>query len=154
MTKLSDNADRVLSEVVESGALVGVVAGAWTADGEHYEGAYGIARDGVAMATDTVVWIASMTKAVTAVAAMQLVERGTVTLDEPLGDLVPYLGTVQVLDGFDDEGTPRLRPPTTPVTLRRLLTHSAGFGYDFADAMLQRFRGFPAGSRDGKYAQL
>lgn len=139
MTKLSDNADRVLSEVVESGALVGVVAGAWTADGEHYEGAYGIARDGVTMATDTVVWIASMTKAVTAVAAMQLVERGTVTLDEPLGDLVPYLGTVQILDGFDDEGTPRLRPPNTPVTLRRLLTHSTGFGYDFADAMLQRF---------------
>ena len=64
------------------------------------------------MTVDTVVWIASMTKAVTAAAAMQLVERGKIGLDDPAGDVVPYLREVQVLDGFAEDGTPKLRPPS------------------------------------------
>ena len=134
-----DAADRVLSQVITSGDLIGVAAAAWAEDAEPYAAAFGDAATGEAMTTDTSVWIASMTKAVTGVAAMQLVERGAVTLDQPLGDLVPYLGSVQVLDGFDEHGTARLRPPKTPITLRRLLTHSAGFGYDWADPSLARF---------------
>ena len=139
MRNFRDAADRVLTEVVESGGLLGVAAAAWATDAEPYAAAFGNAAEGEAMTTDTSVWIASMTKAVTGAVAMQLVERGAITLDEPLGDLVPYLGSVQVLDGFDDDGTARLRPPTTPITLRRLLTHSSGFGYDWADPMLQRY---------------
>lgn len=139
MTTFREAADQILATAVESGELVGVVAAAWTADGEHYEAAFGHAREGVVMATDTVLWIASLTKAVTATAVMQLVERGAVTLDEPLADLVPYLGRVQVLIGFDHDGAPRLRPPETPITLRHLLTHSSGFGYDFGDAGLSRY---------------
>ena len=139
MRNFRDAADRVLTEVVESGGLLGVAAAAWATDAEPYAAAFGNAAEGEAMTTDTSVWIASMTKAVTGAVAMQLVERGAITLDEPLGDLVPYLGSVLVLDGFDDDGTARLRPPTTPITLRRLLTHSAGFGYDWADPLLQRY---------------
>ena len=139
MRDFHDAADRILSEVVESGGLIGVAAAAWAGDAEPYASAFGSAAEGALMRTDTSVWIASMTKAVTGAVAMQLVERGAITLDEPLGDLVPYLGTVQVLDGFDDDGTARLRPPSAPITLRRLLTHSAGFGYDWADPVLQRF---------------
>jgi CubicO group peptidase (beta-lactamase class C family) len=85
---------------------------------------------GDAINLDTVVSIASMTKAITATAAMQLVEKGELELDAPASDVIPYLGEVPVLDGFDDSGQPILRPAKTVITLRNLLTHSAGFGYE------------------------
>lgn len=91
------------------------------------------------MQPDTVAWIASMTKAVTAAAVMQLVEAGDIDLDQPAGDLVPYLGRVQVLDGFHPDGTPRLRPPVRAVTVRHLLTHTSGFGYDWTEESLARY---------------
>ena len=58
------------------------------------------------MTLDTVFWIASMTKAVTSVAAMQLVEQGRLELDAPLGELLPGLASPQVLEGFDAAGVP------------------------------------------------
>ncbi|WP_426571225.1 serine hydrolase domain-containing protein [Aquihabitans sp. McL0605] len=127
--------DGVLAGAVADGAAPGVVAAAWS-DRGAYLGAAGEAVAGAPMATDSVVRIFSMSKAVTASAVMQLVEQGRVTLDEPAGELVPYLAEVQVIDGFDGDGVARLRPPTRPVTLRNLLTHTSGFGYDFADAVL------------------
>ena len=78
---------------------------------------------------DAVFWIASMTKAITAVAAMQLVEQGRVGLDDPLGPVLPLLDRVQVLDGFGPDETPILRAPKRPVTLAHLLTHTAGYAY-------------------------
>lgn len=130
--------DSVLAASVEHGGLACVAAAAWTSDG-MYTGAFGDAAAQRAMQPDTMIWIASMTKAVTAAAVMQLVERGVVGLDQPAGDLVPYLRDVQVLDGFAPDGTPRLRAPVRPVTLRHLLTHSSGFGYEWADESLARF---------------
>jgi CubicO group peptidase (beta-lactamase class C family) len=88
------------------------------------------------MTGETVVWIASMTKPVTAVGVMKLVESGVLDLDSPAGELVPYLAEVQVLDGMVNGRSPALRPPKRPVTLRHLLTHTAGFGYDFTDPIL------------------
>ncbi len=70
------------------------------------------------MTPDTVVWIASMTKAVTGAVAMQQVERGALKLDAPAKDVIPYLGEVRVLEGFDKEGRPRLRKPVRDITLR------------------------------------
>jgi CubicO group peptidase (beta-lactamase class C family) len=130
-------ADEVLAEAVAAGDAPGVVAVAAGPDGTVYEGAFGRREigGGAGMTLDTVFWIASMSKAVTSVAAMQLVERGAVGLDDPL----PELGQARVLEGFDDAGQPRLRPPRRPVTLRHLLTHTAGFTYDIWNADMVRY---------------
>jgi CubicO group peptidase (beta-lactamase class C family) len=112
--------------------MPGIVAMAATDRGVLYEGAFGrreLGKD-APMTLDTVVWIASMTKAITATAAMQLVERGKLSLDAPASQLAPGLAKAQVLEGFDAAGQPRLRAPKRPITLRHLLTHTAGFGYE------------------------
>jgi methyl acetate hydrolase len=124
--------DALFSEAVESKKMPGIIAMAATDKGVLYQGAFGrreLGKD-AAMTLDTVVWIASMTKAITATAAMQLVERGKLALDAPASQLVPGLAKAQVLEGFDAAGQPRLRPPKRPITLRQLLTHTAGFGYE------------------------
>ena len=141
--------DRALRQAAGSGAVPGVVAAAADAGGVVYEGAFGRREidQGPAMAEDAVFWIASMTKAVTSVAAMQLVERGRLELDEPLGGLLPGLASPKVLEGFDAEGAPRLRPARRPITLRHLLTHTAGFGYNVWNPEIGRYMavtGLPA----------
>src|SRR5271154_973796 len=90
-----------------------------------YTGAFG-KRDvtsGMAVTPDSIFRIASMTKAITTTAAMQLVEQGKVTVDEPVAKYLPALGTLQVLDGFDDAGKPMLRPAKKEIALKHLLTH-------------------------------
>ena len=112
-----------------------------TATASFYQGAFG--RRGLnqpaAMTPDTVFRIASMTKAVTGVAAMQCVERGRLALDQPAGEIVPELAEPQVLEGFDADGKPRLRPARRKVTLRMLLTHTAGFVYPVWNANFNRY---------------
>ena len=133
--------DDVLARAVEAGDVPGVVALAAGDTGVIYEGAFG--KREVAgepdMTPDTVFWIASMTKAITSVAAMQLVEQGRLDLDEPLGRLMPELAAPQVLEGFDEKGAPRLRPAKRPITLRHLLSHTAGFGYEIFNADIGRY---------------
>ena len=118
-----------LEAAVKNRRVPGVVATVGNANGVLYEGAFGERSldSGVPMTNDTVVWIASMTKALTGAVAMQQVERGRLSLDAPASEVCPYLGEVQVLEGFTSEGTPILRAPKRPVTLRHLLTHTAGF---------------------------
>jgi methyl acetate hydrolase len=106
-----------------------------------YSGAFGT-RDssGAAVGTDSIFQIASMTKAVTTVAALQLVEQGKVKLEESVSQHLPQLGKLEVLEGFDSEtGKPRLRPARTPVTLKHLLTHTSGICYDIWDSDMFRF---------------
>ena len=133
--------DNVLKAAIERGEVPGVVAMAATSDGVVYEGAFGrrALPDGSAMTTDSVFWIASMTKAITSSAAMQLVEQGKLGLDRPIADVLPELAAPQVLDGFDAAGAPRLRPATKPITLRQLITHTSGFVYDIWNAPMARY---------------
>jgi CubicO group peptidase (beta-lactamase class C family) len=91
------------------------------------------------MGADTVMWIASMTKPVVGAAAMQLVEQGKLSLDAPAAKVLPELGTFKVLDGWEADGKPRLRAPKTEITLRNLLTHTAGFTYDIWNPETARF---------------
>ena len=139
--KNPDDIDRLLSQSIGPRDIPGVVAMAATNEDIIYEAAFGHRLIGAdaAMTTDTVVWIASMTKAVTAVAAMQLVEKGEISLDEPASQFIQELSQVQVLDGFDRAGVPRLRSPERAITLRHLLTHTSGFSYPMWNADLARF---------------
>ncbi|MFI4998958.1 MAG: serine hydrolase domain-containing protein [Reyranellales bacterium] len=132
---------QTLKDAVAAGDVPGVAAAAATDDGVIFEGAAGT------LAPDSVVWIASMTKAITGAAAMQLVERGKLELDAPASAVVPEIGTKGVLEGFDAAGKARTRPPRQPVTLRHLLTHTSGLGYDTWNADVMRYReatGIPA----------
>ena len=124
--------DAVLRSAVEQAKILAVAAISGTDHSMTYSGAFGTrdASSGLALANDSIFSIASMTKAITSVAAMQLVERGKVTLDEPAFRHVPELGSLQVLEGFDAAGKPVLRAAAKPVTLRQLLTHTSGFAYD------------------------
>jgi methyl acetate hydrolase len=124
--------DQVLRQKSEAKEIPGVVAMAATGKEVIYQGAYGkrdLSKDD-AMTVDSVFWIASMTKAVTSAAGMQLVEQGKLSLDAPIGKVLPDLAAPQVLEGFDASGQPKLRPAKKPITLRHLMTHTAGFAYD------------------------
>jgi methyl acetate hydrolase len=124
--------DQILREASDAKDIPGVVAIAASGSEVLYEGAFGkrdLAKPD-AMTVDSVFWIASMTKAVTAAGAMQLVEQGKLSLDAPIGALLPDLAAPQVLEGFDANGEPKLRAARNPITLRQLMTHTAGFCYN------------------------
>ena len=124
--------DQVLRQKSDAAEIPGVVAVAATSKEVTYQGAFGkrdLSKDD-AMTTDSVFWIASMTKAITAAGAMQLVEQGRLALEAPIGNVLPDLAAPQVLEGFDAKGEPKLRPARNPITLRHLMTHTAGFCYD------------------------
>jgi methyl acetate hydrolase len=134
--------DTIFSQAVESQTMPGIVAVAATDKGIVYEGAFGkreLGKD-ASVTLDTVFWIASMTKAITAAAAMQLVERGKLSLDRSASEVAPELAKAQVLQGFDAAGAPRLRPPGRPITLRHLLTHTAGFSYEIWNPAIAQYQ--------------
>ena len=150
--------DAVLKQAVDAKEVPGVVAMVATDKGLFYESAFGTRElaKGPDMTLDSVFRIASMTKAITSVAAMQLVEQGKLKLEEPVPNIDPALSSPQVLDGFDASGTPKLRPSKRPVTLRHLLTHTAGFCYEQWDANMVRYvkaSGMPS-TATGKVASL
>ena len=133
--------DAVLKKAIENKASAGIVGMAATRNGTFYSGAAGdVSPNGKAPARlDTVFRIASMTKAITSTAAMQLVEQGRIGLDQPMGEIAAELRDVKVLEGFDSAGKPITRAPKRPVTMRHLLTHTSGFSYDIFNANVARY---------------
>ncbi|HEY3021638.1 MAG TPA: serine hydrolase domain-containing protein [Solirubrobacteraceae bacterium] len=132
--------DGILERAAADRVVPGVVAVAGDRDRALYEGAAGrLSVDTDApVRTDTVFWIASMTKAIASVAALQLIERGELELEQPVADVLPAFARLQVLEGFDGD-EPRLRPPARQATLRHLLTHTSGLGYWFSNADVLRY---------------
>ncbi|MET4033385.1 CubicO group peptidase (beta-lactamase class C family) [Bradyrhizobium sp. JR7.2] len=124
--------DQVLRRSSDAAEIPGVVATVGTSREVIYHVAFGkrdLSKD-QPMTTNSVFWIASMTKAITAAAAMQLVEQDKLSLHEPVGKLLPHLANPQVLENFGADGEPKLRPAKTAITLLQLMTHTASFCYD------------------------
>jgi len=140
-TDFRTEADAILNRVASSSPGVpGVVAMATDRHRNIYEGAAGVRRldRDAAMTTDTVFAIFSTTKAITGTAALQLVEEGKLDLDAPAKQYAPDLGRLQVIEGFDAKGEPKLRAPKRDITARMLLLHTAGLGYDFFNETYNR----------------
>ncbi len=149
--------DGILERAAAGRSLPGMVAMAGDRGGTLCEGAHGRLRVGgdAPVQLDTVFWLASMTKALVSVAALQLIERGEMELEQPVADILPEFGRLQVLDGFDGDA-PRLRAPRGQATIRQLLTHTSGVGYWFSNTDLLRYHqltGTPDPST-GKLASL
>jgi CubicO group peptidase (beta-lactamase class C family) len=131
--------DAYLSGVVRDTRIPGIVALVADADRVLYTGAFGRqdVAGGVPMANDTIFRIASMTKPVTSVAVMMLVQEGDVGLDDPVADYLPAFEDKQVIENFNPaDKSFTTRPAATPMTVRHLLTHTSGLGYAFSNHTL------------------
>ncbi len=141
MSALKQHLDSVLNGVVSGKSRVpGVVAMVTDRTANIYEGAAGerTLGSGEAMTTDSVMAIFSTTKAIAGTAVMQCVEDGKLDLDAPAKTYAPDIGKLQVIDGFDANGNPKLRAPKREITTRMLMLHTAGFGYDFFNETYNR----------------
>lgn len=134
--------ESLFNTAVAAGDVPGLVAMVADGGGPLLQVVSGVREVGkpAAMLLDTLFWLASMTKPLTAVAAMQLVERGQLELDAPASRVIAELGELRVLDGFDAAGQPRLRAPKRPLTLRHLLTHTSGFSQEHFNADVLRYQ--------------
>ena len=128
--------DDLLARHTANQQLPCAVAGVANSQGTIYTGAAGKRSLDSAqpMTTDTIVAIASMTKAVTTVATLQLVDKGTLALDEPITTYLPELANLQVLEGFEDQDKPLLSAAKSIPTARALLTHTSGYVYEIWNA--------------------
>ena len=135
-SNLKSACDGVLQSVVTGKDCVpGVVAMITDRSANIYEGVAGerMLGSGQPMTADTVFAI-STTKAITGTAILQCVEEGKLDLDAPAKSYVPEIGKLEVLEGFDAGGKPKLRAPKRDITTRMLMLHTAGLGYDFFNA--------------------
>ena len=135
--------DESLRDAVASKVVTGVVGMAADRNGIVYQGAFGVAdiTEARPLKVDSMFRIASMTKAVTSTAALQLVEQGKFAIEDPVEKYLPQFAKLQVFESFD--GATRnykLRPAARAVTVRHLLTHTSGLGYSFTDPTTRDFK--------------
>jgi len=140
--------DQLLDEATVARRVPGLVFGVYDSKGPRYERAFGSRDLGTveSMQVDAVHQIMSMTKPIAGLACLLCVERGILQLDQPARDVLPELADAQVLDGFDANDQPILRPARTDVTLRNLLTHTSGFVYEVWNANQAKYLGITGGS--------
>jgi methyl acetate hydrolase len=127
--------DNLLKNSVANNDMPFVVAIVGNAEGITYSGAAGPGAG-----PDTVFRVFSFSKAIGTMAAMMLIERGKLSLDTRVVDILPEFGSMQVLDGFDGD-SPRLRSPRVQATVRHLATHTSGLEYEFWNADIARYVG-------------
>jgi methyl acetate hydrolase len=138
--------DRPLREAVERKDVPGIVALVTDRKGVIYQGTFGVAdvASGRPLTPDALFRIASMTKAITSAAAMQLIEQRKLELDDPAEKYLLDLAKLPVFDSFDAKtGDYRLHPTSKPMTVRHVLTHTSGLGYPFTSATLRDFKPRP-----------
>jgi methyl acetate hydrolase len=126
-----------LQGAVDRQDIPGAVALVVNRDRVVYHEAFGKLneKNNVPMPKDAIFNIASMTKPVTSVAIMMLVEEGKIRLDDEASKYLPSLASLPVLAAVDVKGgTYATKPARRPITIRQLLTHTSGIGYGFSDA--------------------
>jgi methyl acetate hydrolase len=135
--------DTSLRGAIDRKDVPGVVALITDRERVLYQGAFGVAdvTTGRSLAPDALFRIASMTKPVTSVALMQLIEQGKLTLDDPAEKYLPELANQQVIENFDAAtGNYQLRPAASKPTVRNFLTHTSGLAYPFTSAIWRDFK--------------
>jgi methyl acetate hydrolase len=140
-TQIKAECDGILRRVTTvEDRVPGVVAMITDRSANIYEGAMGerMLGSGQTMTADTIFAIFSTTKAITGTAIMQCVEEGKLDLDAPAKEYAPDIGKLQVIEGFDAAGKPKLRAPKRDITTRTLMLHTAGLGYDFFNTTYNR----------------
>src|SRR5215470_7754114 len=138
--------DEAMRGAIARKDIAGVVAMAADRKGIIYQGAFGVADLGEArpLRLDALFRIASMTKAVTSTAAVQLMEQGRFALEDPVEKYLPQFAKLSVFESFDGAtGNYKLRPAAKSVTVRHLLTHTSGLGYPFTDPTTRDFKPRP-----------
>ncbi|KAF3018128.1 hypothetical protein E8E14_008958 [Neopestalotiopsis sp. 37M] len=139
-----DSVEQRIRQAIEDETILGAVLVAKDKSGNlDYHRAFGkrqVSPVEKPMELDTVLAIASMTKLMTTIAALQLVERGAVTLDEDVTRHLEVLARQEIVKGFQPDGTPITEKRANPITLRQLLTHSSGVGYDFAHPEINMYK--------------
>jgi methyl acetate hydrolase len=149
--------DRYLATVVRDTHIPGVVALVTDADGVLYHSAFGQQEiaGAVPMTTDTIFNIASMTKPVTSVAIMMLIQEGDIGLDDPIASYLPSFEAPRVIQTFDAaDHSYTSRPAARPITIRHLLTHTSGLGYAWSDPMLGALAGTEPGASVTRFPLL
>jgi CubicO group peptidase (beta-lactamase class C family) len=149
--------DSYLTSVVRDTRIPGIVALVTDADGVVYAGAFGRQNvaGGVPMATDSIFRIASMTKPVTSVAVMMLVQEGDLGLDDPVSEYLPAFEDLKVIEHFNAaDKSYTTRPASTPMTVRHLLTHTSGLGYAFSNPTLAALVGSDPGASVTRFPLL
>ena len=135
--------DEAMRGAVARKEVAGVVVMAADRRGIIYQGAFGVADIAEArpLKLEALFRIASMTKAITSTAAMQLVEQGRFAIEDPVEKYLPEFAKLSVFESFDGAtGAYRLRPATKAVTVRHLLTHTSGLGYAFTNPTVRDFK--------------
>ncbi|KAI0424189.1 beta-lactamase/transpeptidase-like protein [Xylaria sp. FL1042] len=128
--------EKAVEAASASGEIPGAILLATDKSGKlNYGRAFGkrsvrVGADQSPLELDSVMWIASCTKVVTALAALQCCERGLLTLDGPIYDVLPELRGLPLIRRFNADGSPVLEPHSKPITLRHMLNHSSGIAYD------------------------
>ncbi|KZP22694.1 beta-lactamase [Athelia psychrophila] len=149
----SNTLDEIFRAAIENKVIPGVVLVATNKAGTlNYAKAFGqtgVSPDAKPLTLDSTFWLASTSKLITTIAALQCVERGLFSLDSPddIARLLPELAAPEILTGFDAEGKPVTTPAKNRITLRQMLTHTAGMTYEFMDPLLSTWRKTPEGSR-------
>ncbi|RPI63596.1 MAG: class A beta-lactamase-related serine hydrolase, partial [Lysobacterales bacterium] len=149
--------DAYLTSVVRDTRIPGIVALVVDADRVVYTGAFGRQNvaAGVPMANDSIFRIASMTKPVTSVAVMMLVQEGDIGLDAPVSDYLPAFANERVIENFNPaDKSYTARPASTPMTVRHLLAHTSGLGYAFSSHTLAALVGAEPGASATRFPLL